>query len=860
MEKPRGPGSVDDLRAPEDVRGSEPFRVVAEAMPHLAWVATPDGSIEYFNRPWLEYTGVTVERMRRGGVKGVVHPDDVTQTWERWSKSLETGVPYEIQYRLRSVRDGSYRWFIARALPIRADDGRIVNWIGTATDIDAQVRANQNLRFTLDASNALASLLDVRQICAALAEMAISRVADSCFIALLDEDGTGRAVSAAHRNPAYVASESVMAAGEALATGATVRAAMNQRVATLLPSIDDTMLEGLASEDAPLLRELGVNSMIAVPIEHNGTVYGAASLLSSQSGRTFTGEDLAVVHMVARRTAAAIWAAREYEREHRRAGRLRLIARASEMLFESFDLQSTFDRLTALLADDLADFAAVLSIEPDDLVRASSTAVRDPQLEDAAAALRGARLFRTDAEERALRLLAQHAPRVFTDLRPFAAGHVVWEYLTRDVRRLSIRVAAAIPLHLRGETFGALIVCWCGTERTYEPADLEMLEDLGRRLSIAIEYARTLERERKIAQALQHALLPQAGMFPRANGLQFDAEYRPSSHEADVGGDWYDALTLPDGSIAVSVGDVTGRGLHAAGLMGKLRQAVGMACLYEPDPARVLDLVDFSLRSRGSQAIATAFVGIVSPDRRRLRFASAGHPAPLLRLRDGSVTELVSDGLPLGLRDLSSEQTREMSLEDAQLLILFTDGLTEATRDLAFGERRLRAIVSTDAILHVRNAARFVCDACLPVKAQDDTAVLAVRFGEGTQWSFDAEDAQAAHEARNELMAYLRANASPEGDLEAAELVFGELVGNVVRHAPGPIDVRIDWSAERPMLHVIDRGKGVLRNPSLPQNPLSESGRGLYIVSLLTHSLRAERIPGFGNHLAAELNLRRRER
>ncbi|HZT13571.1 MAG TPA: SpoIIE family protein phosphatase [Candidatus Baltobacteraceae bacterium] len=841
------------------MRGSEPFRVVAEAMPHLAWVASPDGSIEYFNRPWLEYTGVTVERMRQGGVKGVVHPDDVTQTWERWSKSLQTGLPYEIQYRLRSIRDGSYRWFIARALPIRADDGLIVNWIGTATDIDEQVRANQNLRFTLDASSALASLLDVRQICAALAEMAISRVADSCFIALLDEEGNGRAVSAAHRNPAQTASERFRSAGEALATGATVRAAMTGRVATLLPSIDDAMLAGLAAQDAPLLRELGVHSMIVVPIEHEGTVYGAASLLSSQSAHTFTGEDLAVAHMVARRTAAAIWTAMQYEREHRRAARLRLIARASEMLFESFDLQQTFDRLTALLASDLADFAAVLSIESDDVVRASSTAARDANLEDAAWALRGTRLFRPEAEDRALRLLAQHAPRVFTDLRPSAAAHLVWEYLTRDVRRLDIRVAAAIPLHLRGETFGALIVGWCDTERAYEPADLEMLEDLGRRLSIAIEYARTLERERKIAQALQHALLPQPGMFPKADGLQFDAEYRPSSNEADVGGDWYDALTLPDGSIALSVGDVTGRGLHAAGLMGKLRQAVGMACLYEPDPARVLDLVDFSLRSRGSKAIATAFVAIMSPDRQRLRFAGAGHPGPLLRLRDGTVTELVSGGLPLGLRDLAGDQTREVSLQNAQLLILFTDGLTEATRDIGFGERRLRAIVSTDAILHVRNAARFICDACLPIKAEDDTAVLAVRFGEGTQWSFDAEDAQAAHEARDELMAYLRAHASPEADLEAAELVFGELVGNVVRHAPGAIDVRIDWSAERPILHVIDRGKGVLRNPSLPQNPLSESGRGLYIVSLLTRSLRAERIPGFGNHLAAELDLPRRE-
>jgi anti-sigma regulatory factor (Ser/Thr protein kinase) len=290
--------------------------------------------------------------------------------------------------------------------------------------------------------------------------------------------------------------------------------------------------------------------------------------------------------------------------------------------------------------------------------------------------------------------------------------------------------------------------------------------------------------------------------------------------------------------------------------MGKLRQSMAMAAMYESDPARILDAVDRHLRTRHSSAIATAFIGIIDPGRKRMRYAVAGHPPPLLR-REGELLQLRSDGLPLGLRDAAREESQVISLDGAQLLLLYTDGLIEATRDVAFGERRLQQMASSEAILFVHNAARFLCDACLPLDAQDDTAVLSVSFGERAHWAFDAENAQAAHEARSQFRAHLESNAGPEADFDAAELVFGELVGNVVRHAPGPIDVQVQWTQTHPVLHVTDRGKGFVRNPALPLDPLSESGRGLYIISLLAKSVFVERIPGYGHHVAAELNIPR---
>ena len=103
----------------------EEFRALAEAMPQFVWIARPDGTIDYFNTPWVNYTGLTVERMKAQGTKGVVHPDERAATLKQWRDALATGAPYEIEYRLRRVSDDSYRWFIARAAPVRNSDGRI---------------------------------------------------------------------------------------------------------------------------------------------------------------------------------------------------------------------------------------------------------------------------------------------------------------------------------------------------------------------------------------------------------------------------------------------------------------------------------------------------------------------------------------------------------------------------------------------------------------------------------------------------------------------------------------------------------------------------------------------------------------
>lgn len=128
---------LDSLIAtPHALRQSDAgFRLLADTMPQMVWSTLPDGFHDYYNRRWYEFTGMPDGSTDGEEWNGMFHPDDQERAWTVWRHSLETGEPYEIEYRLRH-HSGDYRWTIGRALPLKDADGRIVRWIGTCTDID----------------------------------------------------------------------------------------------------------------------------------------------------------------------------------------------------------------------------------------------------------------------------------------------------------------------------------------------------------------------------------------------------------------------------------------------------------------------------------------------------------------------------------------------------------------------------------------------------------------------------------------------------------------------------------------------------------------------------------------------------
>lgn len=134
------------LRSFEAVRQSEQqFRLVAESMPQIVWTALPDGSVDYYNHRWTEYSGIPQQAGHNWGWKPVLHPEDEQRTVDAWKQAVQTQQLYECEHRIRRA-DGTFRWFLSRGLPLRDQQGQIIKWFGTATDIHEQKQVQAELQ------------------------------------------------------------------------------------------------------------------------------------------------------------------------------------------------------------------------------------------------------------------------------------------------------------------------------------------------------------------------------------------------------------------------------------------------------------------------------------------------------------------------------------------------------------------------------------------------------------------------------------------------------------------------------------------------------------------------------------------
>ncbi len=135
--------------AREQVEARKRYQALAEAIPQIVWTSTPEGYVDYFNRRWFEYTGLTEDETYKQ-TKSILHLDDVALYNERWSTALRTGEEYVIEYRFRRASDGTYRWHLGRGIPIRDEKGHIIKWFGTSTDIDDQKKLEEHIRSAND--------------------------------------------------------------------------------------------------------------------------------------------------------------------------------------------------------------------------------------------------------------------------------------------------------------------------------------------------------------------------------------------------------------------------------------------------------------------------------------------------------------------------------------------------------------------------------------------------------------------------------------------------------------------------------------------------------------------------------------
>jgi PAS domain S-box-containing protein len=369
------------------------------------------------------------------------------------------------------------------------------------------------------------------------------------------------------------------------------------------------------------------------------------------------------------------------------------------------------------------------------------------------------------------------------------------------------------------------------------------------------------EQEREWSTAFQRAVLPAA--LPQIPGFSFSAVYEPGLSSAKVGGDWYDVIHLIDGRAVVSIGDVCGNGLTAAVVVGVVRQVMRGIAQLHASPSVILDAADRALRLEYPDVLVSAWVGVIDLVTRTITYASAGHPPPLLISRDGNIRELSDPtAMLIGLREGRLGWPNIVELMQDDTLVLFTDGVIEASHDILAGLESLHAAAVKLALAPDPNtAAATIRQLVIPDGSSDDAAILVVRTDCSEverhiqRWRFDVSDRIEASAVRGQFIESLQQRNFTTDECANGELVFGELIGNVVRHAKRTrrVDVVVDHRNPHSVLHVMDRGAGFYHIGRLPRDPYAESGRGLFLVGSLAMDFTVSDRPDGGSHARAVL-------
>jgi PAS domain S-box-containing protein len=299
---PPGPGAREALAA-----NGERFRHLVEATPALAWSADANGRVTYANRHLFDYTGLAPGSDVEEWSRLALHPEDFAAANEAWLKARRESGAFELEARIRR-HDGAYRWFLLRVLPLEDASGGVVEWFGSATDIDERKRSEENLRFLAGASAALAEISDFESTLKRIARLAVPHFADWSEVTVVEEGGAMRRLVATHADPERVRFaeelERRFPADEASAPRRVIRS--GEPIFT--PGVSEEMLRDIArsGEHLEMIRALGLRSFISVPMRSKGRTLGAITFATSESGRTYTKFDLEAAEEVARRAAIAL--------------------------------------------------------------------------------------------------------------------------------------------------------------------------------------------------------------------------------------------------------------------------------------------------------------------------------------------------------------------------------------------------------------------------------------------------------------------------------------------------------------------------------------------------------------------------
>src|SRR5918994_4282597 len=372
-------------------------------------------------------------------------------------------------------------------------------------------------------------------------------------------------------------------------------------------------------------------------------------------------------------------AIRRTTRQNRRAVRSRIAADRLR------DLESITDAALAYLPIEelLARVVAILSVD--------TSAILLLEDDDTTLVARAAKGLEEEVE-RGVRIPVGRgfAGRIAASRQPVQIENIDEADIVNPIlREKGLRSLLGVPLLVEGGVIGVMHVGTL-TERKFLEEDVGLLQSAGDRAALAIS-SRLTDRERSLADALQGSLIPR---LPELPALALAGRYLPAA-SSQLGGDWYDAFQLPDGRLGMAIGDVVGRGFHAAALMGQLRSGLRAYALEGIAPGEVLVQLSRLLRQLEPGRTATCLYLVLDPYAGSLVASTAGHPAPLVAADHGNPTFVELPGsAPLGARRYPTYEEREHTIEPGSALVLYTDGLVErAGESLDVGLERLRMVV-----------------------------------------------------------------------------------------------------------------------------------------------------------------------
>ncbi|WP_079084032.1 SpoIIE family protein phosphatase [Streptomyces longwoodensis] len=416
-------------------------------------------------------------------------------------------------------------------------------------------------------------------------------------------------------------------------------------------------------------------------------------------------------------------AARDWER-------LSLLADTTSALSSTLDLREGLRRVCHVLTRQLADWCVVDLLDEYGDAERVCVVHREPQALSAGVDLGRLPPVSENARGPLARVLNGAGPLLITDVPPPDQAESALDARQLELfQQLGAGSTIMAPLRARREVLGALIVVRTGHDAPFTEQDALLVADLVQGIALSVDNARLHQHTRTAAERLQRSLLPR---LPHIPSMEITARYAPSSTTAQVGGDWFDAFTLPDGDTALVIGDVSGHDLNAAVTMSQLRNMLrGIAVDLQDRPSEVLGRLDLATLTLYPHSTATCAYAVVTGPRDgpwEVHHSSAGHLPLLLTCPNGDTRYLdTASGLLIGVDSGFPRPTARDALPAHSTLLMFTDGLIERPGEsLSDAMTRLRRHTAALA----RAPLDVFCDELilgLGAGSTDDIALLALR-------------------------------------------------------------------------------------------------------------------------------------